>query len=64
MNVFTITCDWQLKVLPNGDLLISRISWEDMGSYTCIAQNSLGQDKVESFVYPVRKEGIIPLILF
>ncbi|XKL63917.1 hypothetical protein PGB90_006281 [Kerria lacca] len=44
------------KVLPNGDLLISRISWEDMGSYTCIAQNSLGQDKVESFVYPVRKE--------
>lgn len=28
-----------------------------MGTYTCTAQNSLGQDKVESFVYPVKKEG-------
>ncbi|XP_065224526.1 neural/ectodermal development factor IMP-L2-like [Planococcus citri] len=45
------------KVLSNGDLIINQITWDDMGTYTCIAQNSLGQDKIESFIYPVKKES-------
>lgn len=45
------------KVLPNGDLLISKITWEeDMGMFACVAQNALGEDKVETFLYPVKRE--------
>ncbi|XP_054733285.1 neural/ectodermal development factor IMP-L2 isoform X1 [Anastrepha obliqua] len=46
----------RFKVLPNGDLLISNIQWEDMGAYRCIARNALGKDTADTFVYPVLKE--------
>lgn len=45
------------QVLSNGDLIISQITWDDMGTYTCVAQNSVGEDRIESFIYPVKKEG-------
>lgn len=41
-----------LQVLPNGDLLISSIKWEDMGAYKCIAKNSHGKDSADAFIYP------------
>lgn len=55
INLFNI---WYFQLLPSGDLFISEISWDDMGTYTCVAQNNLGSDKVESFLYPVKKEGM------
>lgn len=42
------------EILPDGDLLIKDIVWEDMGSYTCIAENSYGQDKEVAFLYPTK----------
>lgn len=42
----------RLKVLPNGDLLISPLRWSDMGTYTCIARNPISKDTAETFVYP------------
>lgn len=48
--------DPRMKVLPSGELLITDLKWEDMGNYKCVAQNSYGNDSVETFVYPVLKE--------
>ncbi|XP_022197176.1 zwei Ig domain protein zig-2 isoform X2 [Nilaparvata lugens] len=45
--------DSRFKILEGGDLLIRKLRWSDMGSYTCIAQNSAGQAKETSFVYPM-----------
>ncbi|PIC21503.1 hypothetical protein B9Z55_026311 [Caenorhabditis nigoni] len=42
-------------VEPNGDLLIKNIAWEDMGSYICTVSNAHGEDKVETFLYPTKK---------
>jgi hypothetical protein len=33
------------RILPNGNLLINPVSREDQGLYTCIAQNTRGQDE-------------------
>ncbi|XP_017059627.1 neural/ectodermal development factor IMP-L2 [Drosophila ficusphila] len=44
------------RVLPNGDLLIAEVKWEDMGNYKCIASNEVGEDTADTFVYPVLKE--------
>ncbi|ALC44018.1 ImpL2 [Drosophila busckii] len=44
------------KLLPTGELLISNIKWEDMGNYKCTAQNPIGRDTAETFLYPVLKE--------
>ncbi|EFO99525.1 hypothetical protein CRE_22356 [Caenorhabditis remanei] len=41
----------------NGDLLIKNIAWEDMGTYTCVAANQYGEDKVETFLYPTKRKG-------
>ncbi|RZF40827.1 hypothetical protein LSTR_LSTR003337 [Laodelphax striatellus] len=45
--------DSRFKILETGDLLIRKLRWSDMGSYTCIAQNAAGQAKETSFVYPM-----------
>ena len=43
-----------LQALDNGDLLIKGINWEDnMGLYTCVAENQYGRDEVKTFLYPV-----------
>lgn len=43
-------------MLENGDLLITKLAWEHMGSYTCIASNERGQDQKELFLYPTSPE--------
>ncbi|KAL0276862.1 UNVERIFIED_CONTAM: hypothetical protein PYX00_004335 [Menopon gallinae] len=45
--------DYRFQTLSNGDLAIYRLSWEDMGEYTCVAENSAGSDAVTTFIYPV-----------
>lgn len=44
----------RVTVLPDGALRIRAITWNDMGPYTCLSRNSLGQDSVESFLYPLK----------
>lgn len=44
----------RFKALPSGDLLVTKIRWEDMGSYNCIARNAYGTDKADVFLYPVQ----------
>lgn len=40
------------KVLPNGDLVIHGITFNDMGMFKCLASNENGEDMKETFVYP------------
>lgn len=42
----------RFKVMPNGDLMIAQLEWNDMGTYTCIARNQLTKDVADTFVYP------------
>nr|XP_022286293.1 zwei Ig domain protein zig-4-like [Crassostrea virginica] len=41
------------KILENGDLLIKRLIWEQMGQYVCQASNMKGQDSQKIFIYPM-----------
>ncbi|XP_013783918.1 zwei Ig domain protein zig-2-like [Limulus polyphemus] len=41
-------------ILDNGDLIIQNIIWEDMGIYTCNAQNAFGLDTALAFLYPAK----------
>lgn len=44
--------------MPNGDLLIKEASFDrDMGSYTCVASNDVGEDRAEVFFYPTALES-------
>jgi hypothetical protein len=41
------------SLASNGDLVIRDITWlENMGQYTCVADNGFGNDKTHAFVYP------------
>lgn len=40
-------------VLPNGDLEIRDLQWEDMGVYTCIVQWGYTKKNATTFVYPL-----------
>lgn len=42
----------KFSLLNNGDLFIKKVSWDDMGEYTCIARNSISEDKITAFLYP------------
>jgi hypothetical protein len=42
-----------LQVLENGSLVITRLTWDDMGEYKCNAENMVGDDIVSTFVYPM-----------
>jgi len=43
-------------ILPNGDLLLTQVSWSDMGEYTCTVSNQSGSASVKSFLYPLATE--------
>lgn len=44
------------KVLDSGELLISNLKWEDMGTYKCVARNSVDKAVAETFVYPLLRD--------
>ncbi|KAL3193006.1 hypothetical protein MRX96_058512 [Rhipicephalus microplus] len=46
------------KVLENGDLEIRNIAWNDMGGYTCTAENSHGVDRTSTFLYPTLPDKV------
>jgi hypothetical protein len=43
----------RFKILPTGDLLITSLQFKDMGTYICIAKNTVSKDVVSTFVYPM-----------
>lgn len=43
---------WCQKVLKNGDLVIRKLTFDDMGMFKCIVTNHHGEDMAETFVYP------------
>ncbi|XP_063927272.1 neural/ectodermal development factor IMP-L2-like [Zophobas morio] len=47
--------DGRVSALPDGSLSIRSVSWADMGVYTCMARNMVGQDSVETFLYPMKE---------
>ncbi|EGT45866.1 CBN-ZIG-3 protein [Caenorhabditis brenneri] len=42
------------ELMPQGDLLIRDLKWEDMGDYVCIASNRWGESRGETFLYPTK----------
>uniref|UniRef100_A0A1I7WU57 Ig-like domain-containing protein n=1 Tax=Heterorhabditis bacteriophora TaxID=37862 RepID=A0A1I7WU57_HETBA len=46
----------EYEVYPNGDLMIKKGSWAKMGTYTCVASNEAGEDRVSTFFYPTGLE--------
>lgn len=52
-----ISDNFKYKVMENGDLIIYDLTWNDMGTYTCLSENSRGSDTVNLFLYPVLPES-------
>lgn len=50
-----LSSNGRISVLPDGELRIKPVTWDDMGVYTCIVRNSLGQDSAETFLYPMQE---------
>lgn len=48
-----ITDNEKFTVLSDGELKIQSITWADMGIYVCKVNNSVGDDYVETFLYPM-----------
>lgn len=46
------------RVLENGDLEIRNIVWNDMGGYTCTAENTHGVDRTSTFLYPTTPDKV------
>ncbi|KAJ8951134.1 hypothetical protein NQ318_021578 [Aromia moschata] len=53
-NGKVIENDDRFTVLPEGELRIRSILWSDMGGYTCAVENTLGEDSIETFLYPMQ----------
>lgn len=43
----------RFKVLGTGELLITNLRFNDMGTYICLAKNSVSKDVVSTFLYPL-----------
>uniref|UniRef100_A0A0K8SX42 Ig-like domain-containing protein n=1 Tax=Lygus hesperus TaxID=30085 RepID=A0A0K8SX42_LYGHE len=43
----------RFKFHEEGDMEIESIQWEDMGTYTCVAENPLGKESTSTFIYPM-----------
>lgn len=46
------------QILPNGDLVVSNVREEDMGSYKCIRENESGAVSGEAFLIVLIKTQI------
>ncbi|XP_059490893.1 neural/ectodermal development factor IMP-L2 isoform X2 [Neocloeon triangulifer] len=55
-NGKTIMDGPRFRVLENGSLVITRLTWDDMGEYKCKADNLLGEDTASTFLYPMLNE--------
>ncbi|XP_012937103.1 zwei Ig domain protein zig-4 [Aplysia californica] len=52
------------RLAKNGDLILRDISWfENMGRYTCEADNGYGTDSADTFLYPTLREDDMELPL-
>ncbi|KAJ8976596.1 hypothetical protein NQ317_005786 [Molorchus minor] len=49
--------DERFTILPDGELRIRNILWTDMGGYTCVVENSVGEDSIETFLYPMKESS-------
>ncbi|XP_019877831.1 neural/ectodermal development factor IMP-L2 isoform X3 [Aethina tumida] len=45
----------RVHVMANGDLAIREMQWSDMGNYICSVSNVVGEDQVETFLYPMKR---------
>jgi len=43
----------RIHVSDSGDLVITRVTWSDMGQYTCTVTNTAGRDAIQTFLYPL-----------
>ncbi|KAF7283184.1 hypothetical protein GWI33_001247 [Rhynchophorus ferrugineus] len=50
-----ITDNEKFTILSDGELKIQSITWADMGIYVCKVNNSVGDDYVETFLYPMEE---------
>lgn len=48
------------SISPNGDLLVRKISFLDMGTYTCNLSNNSGDDSISTFLYPLAPSSGVP----
>lgn len=44
----------KMQILRDGALRIRSLVWDDMGLYTCVSKNSEGEDRVQTFLYPMK----------
>ncbi|KAG5879754.1 hypothetical protein JTB14_027040 [Gonioctena quinquepunctata] len=49
-----IESDEKYSTSQDGELRIRSIEWSDMGTYTCMVKNSVGEDYIETFLYPMQ----------
>jgi len=49
----SVDTDDRIHVLDTGDLRITRVTWSDMGQYTCTVTNTAGRDVIHTFLYPL-----------
>lgn len=48
--------DVRFKMADNGDLVIEKVKFADMGQYTCTVTGPGGSDSVHTFLYPLAPE--------
>lgn len=42
------------SILENGDLFIENITWQDMGSFLCVAKSEDSEVSADTFLYPLK----------
>ncbi|XP_023026091.1 ecdysone-inducible gene L2 isoform X3 [Leptinotarsa decemlineata] len=47
--------DEKYSASQEGELRIRSIEWSDMGTYTCMVKNLVGEDSIETFLYPMQE---------
>jgi hypothetical protein len=48
--------DIRFRLEENGDLIIQKVTFADMGQYTCTVTGAGGSDSVHTFLYPLAPE--------
>lgn len=53
-NSKVIESSEKYSMSQEGELRIRSMEWSDMGAYVCALENSVGEDSVETFLYPMQ----------